>query len=116
MSRKFINGTISNPVRVLGLFLGGAIRGIGEGFLAFFRFTEEDARILLSAYGFHAAEIERLQEERSDEKGRKGIPQRAAHSPLLAPSYGPIPLGLHPELVGITFGTASRRHLYRPRQ
>jgi hypothetical protein len=115
MSMKFINGAILNPVRVLGFFLGGAIRAAGEGFLAFFRFTEEDARILLSAYGFHAAEIERLQENRSDEKGKKGIHPRVAHYPMLAPSYGPIPLGLHPEFVGIFFGTASRRHLYRPR-
>jgi hypothetical protein len=91
------------------------MRVTGESLVAFFRFIEEDARILLSAYGFHAAEIERLQENRSEEKGRNGSPPRAARYPLLAPPYGPIPLGLHPELVSITFGTASRRHLYRPR-
>jgi hypothetical protein len=57
-------------VRLLGSSLAGATRAIGEGFLAFFRFTEEDANILLSAHGFHAAEIERLEKSVSDEKGK----------------------------------------------
>jgi hypothetical protein len=86
---------------------------IGEGLLAFFRFTEQDARILLSAYGFHAAEIEHLEKSGSDEKGKKAVAPRAKRYPLLSPPYGPIPLGLHPEFVGIIFGNASRRHLHR---
>src|ERR1700752_1237629 len=53
-------------VRLLGSFLAGPTRAIGEGFLAFFRFTEEDANILLSAHGFRAAEIERLDKSVSD--------------------------------------------------
>src|SRR5215468_542901 len=57
-------------VRLLGSFLADAPRVIGEGFLAFFRFTEEDANILLSAHGFRAAEIERLDKSVSDEKGK----------------------------------------------
>ena len=57
-------------VRLLGSFLAGPTRAIGEGFLAFFRFTEEDANILLSAHGFRAAEIERLDKSVSDEKGK----------------------------------------------
>jgi hypothetical protein len=57
-------------VRLLGSFLAGATRAIGEGFVAFFRFTEEDANILLSAHGFHAAERERLEKSVSDEKGK----------------------------------------------
>ena len=103
-------------VRLLGSFLAGATRAIGEGFLAFFRFTEEDANILLSAYGFHAAEIERLEKRASDEKGKNAIPPRPKRYPLLARSYGPIPLGLHPEFVSITFGTAPRKHLRRSRK
>jgi hypothetical protein len=57
-------------VRLLGSSLADAPRAIGEGFLAFFRFTEEDANILLSAHGFRAAEIERPDKSVSDEKGK----------------------------------------------
>ena len=100
-------------VLLLASYLARVPRAMGEGLLAFFRFTEEDALVLLSAYGFHAAEIERLQKSGSDENGKNRIPLSAKRYPLPAPSYGPIPLGLHFELVGIIFGTASRRHPHR---
>ena len=54
-------------LRSFGSFLTRASRVIGQGFLAFFRFTEEDARILGSANGFHAPEIEHLRDKRSVE-------------------------------------------------
>jgi hypothetical protein len=42
-------------------------RDIGKNFLAFFRFTEADACTLLSPYGLHALEENRLQNNRSNE-------------------------------------------------
>jgi hypothetical protein len=100
-------------VLLLASFLARVSRAMGESLVAFFRFTEEDALVLLSAYGFHAAEIERLQKSGSEENGKSRIPLSVKRYPLPAPSYGPIPLGLHFEFVVIIFGTASKRHLHR---
>ena len=43
-------------------------RGIVKNFLALFRFTETDACTILSAYGFHGFEVDRLQNERANEQ------------------------------------------------
>jgi hypothetical protein len=42
-------------------------RDIVKKFLAFFQFTEADACTLLSVYGVHALEVDRLQNNRSNE-------------------------------------------------
>jgi hypothetical protein len=49
------------------------LRRLGTDFLAFFRFTEADARALLSAYGLNALEIDGPAEvlERAKESGGK---------------------------------------------
>lgn len=59
-------------VWLLGSFLNHTAQVIGQGFLALFQFTEEDARILGSAYGFHAPEIERFQDSRPEEDEENG--------------------------------------------
>jgi hypothetical protein len=43
-------------------------RGLVRSFLAFFRFTETDACTLLSAYGLHGLEVDRLQNDRANEQ------------------------------------------------
>jgi hypothetical protein len=104
-------------VQPIGSFLTHTALVIWQGFLAFFRFTEEDVRILLSAYGYHAPEIDQFQDSRLDEGGKSAVtPQKVRrHSPL-GPAHGQILLGVHPEVTSMTFSTASRKHLRRQRQ
>jgi hypothetical protein len=45
-----------------------SVRSIVQDFLAFFRFTEADACTILSAYGLHALEVDRLKNERPNEE------------------------------------------------
>jgi hypothetical protein len=52
---------------LLNSFFSIPDRDIGKNFLAFFRFTEADACTLLFAYGLHALEENRLQNNRSNE-------------------------------------------------
>jgi hypothetical protein len=52
----------------LGSLLANTMQAIGAGFRAFFTFSERDARILASAYGFPPPEIEDLQDSRPYEK------------------------------------------------
>ena len=61
-------------VRILGSFLARIIGKTEDGLLAFLRFTEEDASILLSAYGFHAPEIERLEKSRCSDEAQDETP------------------------------------------
>ena len=49
-------------------FLLVFVRRIAQDFLAFFRFTEADACSILSAYGLHNLEVERLQNNRPNEQ------------------------------------------------
>jgi hypothetical protein len=56
-----------NKTRPLNSFFLIAGRDIVKTLLGFFRFTAADACTLLSAYGFHALELDRLQNNRSNE-------------------------------------------------
>src|ERR1700746_890919 len=104
-------------LRLLGSFLTHTARVIEQGLPAFFWFTEEDARILLSAYGFRTPEIDHFQDSRPDEDEEStASPRKARRDSPLASAYGQILLGVHPELTSVTFSTASRKHLRRQRQ
>jgi hypothetical protein len=98
--------------RLLGSSLVRLALTVGECLRAFLRFTEEDAYTLLSAHGFHVGGTERVGESRSGEPAKNEGPKRARYGER-APSFGSIPAGWHQELIGITFGTASRKHLHR---
>jgi hypothetical protein len=50
--------------------------------IAFFRFTETDARILLSAHGLHGFEVDHLQNESADEQKEKAKPGERMTSKL----------------------------------
>ena len=65
--------------------------------LAFIQFNEADACTLLSAYGFCAFEVDRLQNDRSSGQEKEGggfegvSPRKRLREPI-----GPVPIGIHP--------------------
>ncbi|MGA8482281.1 MAG: hypothetical protein WB696_30285 [Chthoniobacterales bacterium] len=78
-----------------------AVGGIVRDFLSFFRgFNEDDARALLSAYGFCAFEVDHLQNNRPNEEievnGNFADARRFKHVDRFP---GPIPVGVHPDLL-----------------
>ena len=58
--------------RLLNSFVLARGRDLVRHFLAFFRFTETDACTLLSAYGLHGFEVDRLQNEPANEQRELG--------------------------------------------
>ena len=86
---------------------------IQAGFRAYFTFSERDARILASAYGFPPPEIEDLQDGRPYENaGTVSIPGKMMLPQRLAPPYPPILPGMHPELTKLTLDVALRKRLH----
>ena len=88
-----------------------SVRDIVRNVLAFSRaWAEEEVPALLSAYGFHALEIARLQNGCLNE-------QKEASGNLVGLSCGkwkgqlpgPIPVGLHPDFTQGSWTTASRK-------
>jgi hypothetical protein len=77
------------------------VRSIVQKFLAFFRFTEADASVLLSAYGFYVVESDRLQNNHLNEpkEGSEGMGE-LSHCQRAAEPPAPILIGVHP----ISFG------------
>src|SRR5260221_6370765 len=78
-----------------------AVRGIVRDFLSFFRgFNEDDARALLSAYGFCAFEVDHLQNngpnEESEVSRNFADARRSKHVDRFP---GAIPVRVHSELV-----------------
>ena len=102
------NKLIMKTIRLLGSFLTHTARVIEQNLLALFRFTEEDARISLSAYGIHEAQTDHLKNTRPDEdEDNAATPQKVRRYSRLAPAHGPILLGVHPELASVGYNTAS---------
>jgi hypothetical protein len=88
-------------------------RDIVKNFLAFFRFTEADARTLLSAYGLDALDVDRLQNNRSDEQRETGGSLRkVSHHMRLGEPPLPIPIGIHPDFSPANWTIASRTHIH----
>jgi hypothetical protein len=100
--------------RLLGTFLINTARVIGQGFVAFFMFTEEDVKILLSAYGYHTPEVDRFHDGRSHENEKSAAtPRRMKHDSALGPGDEQILLGVHPELTSMTVSNAPREQVRR---
>jgi hypothetical protein len=83
-----------------------AVRDIVRDFLSFFRgFNEDDARALLSAYGFCAFEVDHLQNDRTNEQSEASVSEAsenfggARQSKSIDRFPGPIPIGVHPDLL-----------------
>jgi hypothetical protein len=89
------------------------MQAIETGFRAYFMFSERDARILASAYGFPPPEIEDLQDSRpSENESTVSFPRKTKLPQRLTPPYRPIPLDVHPELSDLTLGAALRKRLH----
>jgi hypothetical protein len=88
-----------------------AVRELVQDFLAFLRFTEADACALLSAHGFHAFEVDRLQNSRNEQKETGGRLGKASHRHRVGEPPGPIPIGVHPDFTRANWPTASRNQM-----
>jgi hypothetical protein len=87
-------------------------RDIVKNFCAFFRFTERDACTLLSAYGLHALEVNRLQNDRPNErKETEGSLAQITHRKRPGEPPRPIPIGVHLDFARAHRITASRKHV-----
>jgi hypothetical protein len=97
--------------RLLKAFFLNSVRDIVRKFLAFFRsFTEEDVCALLSAYGFHALEIARLQNDRpTEQKEPSENLVELSSGKCTGQLPGPIPIGVHPDFTQGDWTTASRK-------
>src|ERR1700757_1495755 len=78
-----------------------AVREIVRDFLSFFRgFNQDDARALLSAYGFCAFEVDHLQNNRPNEQSGASRNSGASRQSKYIDHFpGPIPIGVHPDLL-----------------
>jgi hypothetical protein len=93
---------------LLNSFLLIAVREMVQDFLAFFRFTEADACVLLSAHGFYAVEVDRLQNSPNEQKETGGSLGKANHRQRISELPVPIPIGVHPNFTPANWLTASR--------
>ncbi len=84
------------------------MRRMFEGFLGIFRFTEADAAVLLSAYGLHALEIDRLGSSRA-EQPEDASKRQINRGKRKGASSAPILIGVHPDFIMGNWKTASRR-------
>jgi hypothetical protein len=97
----------------LGSLVASTIQALGVGIRTYFMFSERDARILASAYGFPPPQIEELQDGRPYENASTvSIPGKMMLLQRLAPSCRPILLGIHPELIDLTLSTVLRKRLH----
>jgi hypothetical protein len=98
----------------LGSLLASLMQALETGCRAHFVFSERDARMCASGCGFPSPEKEDLQETRRFESASPvSIPRNMKLSRRLTPPYGPIPLGMHPELMSLTLGAALRKRPQR---
>jgi hypothetical protein len=100
-----------------------SVRCVVRNIRTLFRgFNEEDACALLSAYGLHAFELERAQNnhpfEQKERNGNAGNSRAIATLPVAFP--GPIAIGVHPDIFrrkrrnGLPKHTSIRRAIERP--
>jgi hypothetical protein len=79
-----------------------------QSFLDIFRFTEADASVLLSAYGLHAFEIERLSSSRV-EQPEDPSKRQINHRKRKGAPPAPILIGVHPDFIMGNWKTADSR-------
>lgn len=108
----FWNKVAMKTTGLLNSFFLISVRSIVQDFLRFFRFTEADASALLSAYGLHALEVDRLQNNRPNEqKETSGSLEKVSHRKRIDQPPGPIPIGVHPDFTLGNWATTSRKHV-----
>jgi hypothetical protein len=83
-------------------------------FSTFFSFTEADARVLLSAYGFGPVEIDDGESDRPDQA--KHLSRRQLSKlPRTDQALGPISIGVHPHIIWRTGRSLPLEHAVRRR-
>jgi hypothetical protein len=89
-----------------------AVRELVQDFLAFFRFTEADARALLSGYGLYVLEIDGPQKSSNEQREPGGSLGRVSGRRIGEPPRA-IPIGVHPDFARANWTTASRNRISR---
>jgi len=91
-----------------------SVRNILQKLGAFFRFTEDDAFALLSAYGLCVFEVNRLQDNRPNEqKERKRNFDDSCRRNSNGCFPGPVPIGMHPDITRAMRTKGSQKHARR---
>jgi hypothetical protein len=85
------------------------MRRIFGSFLDIFRFTEADASVLLSAYGLHAFEIDRLGTSRA-EQPEDASKRQINHRKRKRATAAPILIGVHPDFIMGNWKTAAEHY------
>jgi hypothetical protein len=90
-----------------------SVRRIVQSFLAFFRFSEADACVLLSAHGLHGLEVDRLQNSRPNERNEtNGSLRKLGHRKRTGQPPQPISIGIHPDFIQGNWTTASKKRVH----
>jgi hypothetical protein len=84
----------------LGSLVASIMQALEMGCRAHFVLSERDAGLLTSACGSPSP---------AETASQMSIPGKRMLSRRLTPPYGPIPLGMHPELMSLTVGAALRK-------
>jgi hypothetical protein len=109
-----LNEVTMKTTGLLNAFPLIAVRRSIQDLLTFFRFTQAEAFALLSAYGLHALEQDRLQNDRPDKpKETDGSLGTVSHCKPISDPPVPIPLGVHPDFTRVHWRAASRKQVHR---
>jgi hypothetical protein len=81
---------------ILLSFASRIFRTVAAEILEFFRLTEADGYIIMSAYGLHALDIDHFQE--NQKKTNKVLADVQDRKPIDEPP-APLPIGVHPEFI-----------------
>jgi hypothetical protein len=92
-----------------------AVQELVEDFLAFFRFTEADAGVILSTRGLYALEIDDPQESSNEQKEPDRRSGTVSRRRICEPPR-PIPIGVHLDFTRANWTTAGRNRISRPRK
>ena len=91
-----------------------SVRSILQKLKAFFRFTEDDAFALLSAYGLSVFEVNRLQDNRPNkQKARSRNFDDSCRRNSNDCFPGPVPIGVHPDITRAKRTKGSQNHADR---
>jgi hypothetical protein len=89
-----------------------SVRRILQKLRAFFRFTEDDAFALLSAYGLCVFEANRLPDGPNEQKERNRNFDDSRRRNSIGSIPGPVPIGVHPDITRAKRTEDSQRHVH----
>jgi hypothetical protein len=95
VSHTFLNEVILKTIRLLSFALT-IFRSMAAEVLEFFRLTEADGYIIMSAYGLHAIDADHVQENQKEtNEAFLNVQDRK----LISEPPAPLPIGVHPEFI-----------------